>query len=181
MNEINLVLKTCALNSSTIINSTGFTIGSPLDETVLELYLDDNTKVKFLPHDIGGKFPNLESISAWLCGLEAISKENFQELSKLRRLAINGNKIREISADTFEDLPLEWLFLDNNMIQTLDVKLFEGLNRLQIVTLSANLCVDKDFHGEIQIAEMSKVITEKCAIRESSPSLDETRNSEKEK
>lgn len=162
VNELDVVLKTCIMNS-TAINSNYFTITSVKDETVEEIYFDHNHDLNFLPNAIGEKFPNLLSLSAWRCSLLSVSRDNFIQLLSLRRMALNENNIQTISTETFEDLTsLEWLFLDHNKIKTLDVEVFKSLHKLQFISLSSNLCVDKDFNGEVQMAEIHRAVEENC-------------------
>lgn len=162
LNELLEVLKSCIMDSIKI-DSSEFTIGSAKDETVEEIYFDHNPNLSFLPKAIGEKFPNLLSLSAWDCSLIIVSKDNFINLSSVRRMALNENQITTISAETFKDLQsLEWLFLDHNRIKSLNAEVFESLPRLKLLSLVSNKCVDKDFSGELEMAEMPQVLTEKC-------------------
>jgi Leucine rich repeat len=115
------------------------------------------------------------SLSAWMCGIVSISKKHFHQLSLLRRVALNGNEIHRVTSDTFEDLTnLEWLFLDNNRIKFLDVHAFEGLSRLQTLSLQGNLCIDRDFTGLSEMAEMHTNISENCtAVHVNLPVLED--------
>lgn len=102
------------------IDASDFAFTTP-DETITEIYADGNLNLKYLPLNIYEIYPNMIGISFWYCSVVAVSKANFQKLSKIRRLALNQNRISVIENDTFEDLEsLEWLLLDNNRITKID-------------------------------------------------------------
>lgn len=109
---INTDLQTCFMDGETIIDELGTMISSILKKSVTEVFFDRNKNIEFLPENIYEKFPNIVSYTAWDCALNSVSKVNFKSLSKLRRLALNNNKIQRIESDTFEDLKaLELLML----------------------------------------------------------------------
>lgn len=133
------VVKSCNMNELTVIKSDGFLIASPRDEDVEEMLFDKNEQIAFLPENTDKKFRNIVSYSAWTCSLKSISKIYFKNLVKLRRLALDMNKIETIDADTFEDLKsLQWLFLNNNKLATLKVEIFANLHRLIVLRLREN-------------------------------------------
>lgn len=96
-------LKTCFMNGKTTIGESSVKI-STRDETELGLSLDGNQKVFHLPIEVAESFPNLQGYSAGGCSIKDISRENFKNLSKLKSLWLDGNQIRKIWEDTFDDL-----------------------------------------------------------------------------
>lgn len=96
-------LKTCYLNGNTTIGEANVKI-SKRDETVLGFFLDRNKKVFHLPIGVAESFPNLQGYSAGACSIKEISHENFENLTKLKSLWLNGNQIRKILENTFDDL-----------------------------------------------------------------------------
>lgn len=107
--------KTCFMNRTTSIHSTGTTIASTRDGGIEVLMFDGNKKIFYLPKNSYQNFPNLMQYSAWSCSIKSISKDNFKNLSKLKMLYLNLNQIERINSDTFVDLPsLEQVFLRNN-------------------------------------------------------------------
>jgi Leucine-rich repeat (LRR) protein len=115
-----VLLKSCRIDLETGIDASDFAFTTP-DETITEIYADGNLNLKYLPLNIYEIYPNMIGISFWYCSVVAVSKANFQKLSKIRRLALNQNRISVIENDTFEDLEsLEWLLLDNNRITKID-------------------------------------------------------------
>lgn len=74
--------------------------------------LGNNKKIRFLPENPADKFPNLKLYRPYSCSIEEISKVNFKDLRKLRKLYLDNNAIRKVASDTFEDLTsLEYLSL----------------------------------------------------------------------
>lgn len=168
------------MNESTTINSTGFSISSSKDNNVKGFYSYRNDKIEFLPENFAEKFPNLVVIWASRCSIKKVSKKNFRNLRKLRGLDLDKNQIERIESDTFDDLiELEELHLgklkrfqktdsktfkfpDNNMIKAFQGKAFAKLVSLENVYLESNDCIDQKFTSESAIAEIEKVVNEKC-------------------
>lgn len=94
----------CLMNISTVIDSEGFTITTPVTMSVEGLSSFGNRKIKFLPENLAEKFPKLLIMWAQSCSIEKITKKNFQNLNKLLGLAIGDNRIEKIASDTFGDL-----------------------------------------------------------------------------
>jgi Leucine-rich repeat (LRR) protein len=77
---------------------------------VLDLKL--NVKILYLPVKTSEVFPNLLSYQAAMCGIKAISRENFFGLSQLKQLSLYNNSIETIPNNVFEGLTsLEMLSL----------------------------------------------------------------------
>jgi Leucine-rich repeat (LRR) protein len=110
---INLAnLKTCRMDRSTSIASTGFTLSSERDETVTGIYFTNSQNIFELPEKVFEKFPNLLGFAAQSCQLRFIREGNLKGLSKLRELNLHNNKIESITVDAFQDLvSLEKIFL----------------------------------------------------------------------
>lgn len=103
--------KTCNM-SSTAINTTDFVITSDRDEAVDGFWANGNEQLKYLPKNLGEKLPNLIKLQAMFCSIKAVSKDNFEGLSKLKSLNLQGNEIAKIDDDTFELIPaVEWISL----------------------------------------------------------------------
>lgn len=57
------------------------------------------------------------------------------------------------------------LITDQNYIQFMNGEVFRGLNRLEIVWLYSNSCID-DYILKDKISTLSQVVTEKCGFNE---------------
>lgn len=109
------ILKSCNLNATTVINSTGVSLSSAPDRSLTRLNMSKNKKIVHLPEDIDQNFPNLLHYDSKRCSITTISKKNFKGLRKLTKLVLWGNQIEKITKDTFEDLAnLEVLSLGKN-------------------------------------------------------------------
>lgn len=95
--------RTCFMKTETAINSTGFIISSR-DEHIGALQMHLNEEIRFLPEKVSETFPNLLLIWAYKCSLTEVSKNNFENLAKLRSLFLNNNQIEKIPSNAFEDL-----------------------------------------------------------------------------
>lgn len=128
---------TCVVNQA--IDSEHYVLESGLDTTVGQFYISENKKVKFLPANIGEKFPNLKEFRVWGCGLTVLRDFYFQNMTNVKYLDLGYNRISNIESSAFKDLVnLEHLFLNNNMIETLHENLFVTMVKLQLLFLADN-------------------------------------------
>ncbi|KAG5669789.1 hypothetical protein PVAND_000082 [Polypedilum vanderplanki] len=163
-------------DKSTIIDSEDFEMTVDRNEYVEGFYFSQctmenyhicafqkNHKIKFLPIKISDKFPNFVVIFAEVKSFLKIRKDSFQNLNKLRKLALAKNNIETIETGSFDDLVelktltlsqnkiknadenifknlvnLEESSIDNNEISVLNPKLFENLRKLKELDISAN-------------------------------------------
>lgn len=102
------------MNDSTSILNFDSKLSSEVDKSVTGLNFDGNKKIFYLPVLISQKFPNLIAYTASNCSIDSISKENFQDLKKLKILYLHENEIQTLTGNVFEDLEsLEELLLGN--------------------------------------------------------------------
>lgn len=144
--------------------------------------------MKYLPKEVGEKFPNLKSFSSEKCGLTIVRNFYFKNMQKLDFLQLRRNEIVTIEAGSFDDLiKMDSLFLDNNLIETLDAKLFAKLvtvrkisltsnkikflspttfkipgGELTTVFLGENVCIDKYYYENHNLNELESDLRAKC-------------------
>lgn len=97
-------VKVCWMKEKTSISSSKFTISSELEKDVEALSFRENKRINFLPIKVHEKFPSLLVYGSSQCSIKEISKANFEKLSKLKILWLDGNEIEIIATDVFEDL-----------------------------------------------------------------------------
>lgn len=108
------------------------------DSDVLE-YNTTKQNTDYLPHGLAEKFVNLEIVYVIDSGLKAITRNDFESLTKLKEIALYGNQINEIPANCFDDLiNLRKLSLSNNRIKYLPNEVFHRLPNLNEVYISRN-------------------------------------------
>jgi len=114
-------IATCNINLSAIIDFPGYRITSNRNETIETMRFESNKRIQFLPVSSNDKFPNLAVIDACNCSIQSISKENFNNLTKLKKILLSYNEISEISNETFEGLAsLEEISLGEFSINSAD-------------------------------------------------------------
>lgn len=103
------------MDNATKIDSPGYTVSTPRNDLVTGIYYQLNKKISYLPSQLNETFPNLIAITAHRCSVKAVSKENFNNLIKLKLLWLDHNQIEKIYSDTFDTLiSLEILDLSEN-------------------------------------------------------------------
>lgn len=129
--------KTCRVSQP--IETEEYVLASPVNTTVEQFYVSENDKVKYLPKDIGDKFPSLKEFWALSCGLTVLRDHYFKNMANLLNLNLFGNKITTIEPAAFKDLvSLEKLWLENNLIETLDGRTFATMVNLKQLDLHQN-------------------------------------------
>ncbi|KAJ8016617.1 hypothetical protein DPEC_G00009100 [Dallia pectoralis] len=129
----------CLLSESLIAcGSTGLAhIPLLSDQGVKNLYLADNKISKIPPWALAG-LPNLEWLDLSKNKLEdsSISADLFQNLTKLRRLNLDGNNLTKVPL--FLPPSLEELKMNDNKILSLTPSSFKGLSKLLTLELEDN-------------------------------------------
>jgi hypothetical protein len=98
------LLRSCRMDEITVIDSADFTFSSDVDGEMSEIFATLNSKIEYLPIKIYEKFPNLLSLSFSDCGLKALTFDNLQGLTSMKRMKFSNNQIETIEIDTFKDL-----------------------------------------------------------------------------
>lgn len=94
----------CFVTERTAINSTNFVIGEQKDEEIGGMIFDSNKNIEYLPNKIYLQFPNLVVYKADRCSLTQISKQNFEQLKRLKVISLVSNQLKKISGNTFTGL-----------------------------------------------------------------------------
>lgn len=116
-----------------------FVSKEPILYDVEVFYLRINKYVKFLPRDMGEKFPNLKEFDSRQCSLTIIREFYLKSMRKLQALILIHNKIAIIEPEAFKDLvKVDKIWLHDNLIETLDEKLFSSMISLKHIYLQSN-------------------------------------------
>jgi len=155
------------MTEKTVIDSTGFLFKSTEDEEVKAISYWGNKKIQFLPEMIGETFPNMNALVARDCSIRAISKKNFEKLSKLVILDLDKNQIERIESDTFEGLmALEHLAISVNKIKYVNSRAFAVLPNLKKIWIQINPCIYDNANTPSSIAKMFQNVDAKCGFCE---------------
>lgn len=121
------------------ISSEDYVLDSPLNENVIRFIFDENINVKYLPKQVGEKFPNLKTYRSEKCGLTIVRNFNFKNMQNLELLLLRKNQIAKIEAGSFDDLTkVTHLQLDGNLIETLDENIFAKMIKVEKIALTSN-------------------------------------------
>ena len=96
-----------------------------------------NNQLESLPEMV---LSNMKSLRWLYLDENMLSAITVHGLHHLKVISVTGNRISAISCENFIDLPsLKTLHLDQNMISSIDEYAFQGLIKLEMLTLSENL------------------------------------------
>lgn len=178
---------TCLINAT--IDTEDYVLKSPVNTRVVEFLISNNTGVKFIPKEIGKKFPNLKTLMVNYCWLSVLRSFFFKDMYNLKYLDLKENKIALVDAGAFEDqVNVNELNLASNLIETLEENLLLpmanlariNLNRnrikflnpatfkipggeLIIVSLRENSCIDRNYSYE-NVNQLESDLKVNCAV-----------------
>lgn len=104
--DCKLVEKMCSMVSTTVIDSPGFTVLSPVNEDVKMIMLAYNKNIQYLPENLFENFPALRHVDGAACSIKQLSKATFRNLFSLEQINLDGNLIERIEGDTFDSLKM---------------------------------------------------------------------------
>jgi hypothetical protein len=131
-------------------------------------YIWGSYQIDFIPLEIFTEFPNLNTLDFWTCNLPTVKEGLFKpEFQKLEYLNLGWSRIETIEPNAFQYLvKLKWIRMYDNKIKTLSYRLFknnpdliyigiasnkinsihpnffDGLEKLKLIDLEMNPCVD---------------------------------------
>lgn len=124
-----------------------------------------NFKLEYFPKNIEQFFPNLKILTINRCLLTTISKHDLTGLKQLRQLNMNGNFIRSLPNNLFENVSeIETVSFNRNRIEFIGPNIFDGLRNLSCVNLKMNPSIDACFkkNGELSLDQLKTIIEENC-------------------
>lgn len=132
-----LLSRTCFVDDEKIENPN--VILKPEDSAEFTQIIFALGDVKFLPKKISNFFQQLESLTSSNGNFEKVSKENFENLTKLKSLNLIIGNLKKIEKNSFDDLTdLTNLNLADNKIKFLNSKTFRNLENLATLDISGN-------------------------------------------
>jgi len=100
--------------------------------------------LKGVPQNLKHFFPNLDMLMMRECGIETLKKDDLKELSQLKVLFCDGNFIKSLPDDVFDETPLlEMVSFQRNKIEHIGPKTFSSLKLLQLADLMLNVNFDR--------------------------------------
>lgn len=130
-------MNACTINQ--VIGSDAYVLASEPNATVTFFDISSNRQVKYLPREIGEKFPNLKEVAAMQCGLTIVRDHYFKNMRNVENVDLSFNYIASIEAGAFDDMEsLKKLSLHFNMIEALDERTFSKLPNLGTLYIDKN-------------------------------------------
>ncbi|XP_053564672.1 transforming growth factor beta activator LRRC32 [Bombina bombina] len=102
-------------------------------------YLDlSYNEIKYIPEDFFITLPSLRFLNLSRNCLEVFSVDQTVTLNSLVILDLSGNTLRNISLSPTSFYSLQQLYLQNNLLQTLESTIFQGLRSILTIDLQNN-------------------------------------------
>ncbi|KAG5667710.1 hypothetical protein PVAND_015681 [Polypedilum vanderplanki] len=108
--------------------------------------------------------PNLLGLSIQNSKLKEITQNDLKQFPKMQHLFIIKNQLAVLENDLLKFNPeLIYINFKENLIKTIDSKLFDGLTKLNKIVLLKIECVDKEGAETEGIKEIIDAVKDKCA------------------
>lgn len=148
--------------SVTIIS--GNLLGELIYDEIKTFTVNESPLLEFLPTGIEKFFPNLEKIEISDSGLKNLTQNSLKNLTKLRFLILNNNKLEDIDSNPFEfNNKIEKVDLSGNQIKIFQVGSLKVLKHLKKLDLSNNLCINETADNPFELKKLKINIYENCA------------------
>ncbi|XP_037041999.1 uncharacterized protein LOC119078537 [Bradysia coprophila] len=120
----------------------------------------------YLPTGLAKFFPNLIGLSVEQ-HLKEITKNDLEPFPNLIHLWLVRNPLEVIEKDLFMYNPdLAYISLRQNFIKEIDSNVFDHLDRLSILELDRNECINDNAAGRYDVMRLIKQIKEKCVVEQ---------------
>lgn len=117
----------------------------------------------YLPKGIDTFFPNLIGLSVEQ-HLKEITQNDLKPFPKLEHFWAASNRLEVIEKDLFKYNPeLTYISLKKNFIRQIDPNVFDHLQKLRILQLERNECIDDNAVGVYGVQQLIVQSKEKCA------------------
>lgn len=122
---------------------------SNISDISIEALIYENKPMKFMPLQLGLKFPFIEMIRFINTSLKEVHKKEFKYLKHLIIINLKDNQLQELEKNLFEDnSKLELINLVENKIKFIHPKAFDNKNgllpNLKIIYLKNNICISRN-------------------------------------
>lgn len=135
--EISNTSRECRVENQKILEP-GVTVASS-DDNIKVFSIRNSGDVKFLPEQVGAKFPELFYFEVTRCSVENVEEKHFENMSVLIILSLTFNFIQSLPGEPFKHLKqLNHLSLMSNQIVHLSNSVFGTLSNLNVLLLSRN-------------------------------------------
>lgn len=162
--NINRDLRTCYVGNL-VRGSPGNSIDPDQRSTVEAMEIQNLGNVKFLPNNIGEKFPNLLAFKVHNCPVKNIN--NLEEMSKLVYLGLDRTDIKSLPRGSLDGLPkLEWFRIFGNEIDHIDANVFNSTRSLKVIYMRNNHLrdLDENLFRELKNLEELNLQTNKIKV-----------------
>lgn len=147
--------------NTVISNVTGKHISAANNSVVGGIHI---IGASYLPNGIETFFPNLIGLSVEQ-HLKEITKSDLKPFPKLKHVWLARNQLEAIEDDLFKYNPdLIYISLRQNFIKEIGPNVFNQLDKLTILELDRNECVNENAVGRYAVARLIEQLNEKCTV-----------------
>ncbi|XP_037042002.1 uncharacterized protein LOC119078538 [Bradysia coprophila] len=149
--------------NTVVSNVTGMHVPSANNSNVQGIHIFG---ASYLPTGIEKFFPNLIGLSVEQ-HLKEITKNDLEPFPNLKHVWLARNQLEVIEEDLFVYNPdLVYISLRQNFIKEIDSNVFDHLDRLSILELDRNECLNDNAIGRYAVVQLIKQVKEKCTVEQ---------------
>lgn len=119
--------------------------------------------ISFFRSGFSQYFPNIAGLELTNSNVKVIRKQDLSPFRLLQFLVMQGNRLESLEIDTFEGNPnIDYVVFANNDLKHLDPRTFDVLTRLYYLDVTSNRCINRAASTPQQLAELKTEIGIKC-------------------
>lgn len=150
-------------DDSYITEVTGKHADGKTNENVIQMHVI-NQNVEYFPGGLKEIFPNLEAIVIKNSTLKCIFHHDLVSFPKLKYVNLQDNQIEVLGPKLFEgNSDLTEIYLERNRIKNIRDDLIDPLEHLTVIRLAENVCIEKDLEvTPVSMTDVKSQIIAKC-------------------
>lgn len=147
-----------------ITNVTGTHLAKYDNSNITQIHIFKH-KFEYFPRGMNDFFENIIAIHAGMNGLAFLEKDDMRVFDKLRFLYLYNNVLQTLTSDVFEEnLQLEYVSFYGNLLKQIGSNILTPLKSIKTAYFNKNICIDKQaVHNLREIAEIKLEIAQSCS------------------
>jgi Leucine-rich repeat (LRR) protein len=160
----------CSLSADPSITSPGVTVTSAngnhkpsMSHADVQGFRSIGATINFMPRGLNDIFPNLIVITINNAGMKELHQSDLKHFPRLRVLSLYDNAITIVEQNLFKfNRELEYINFNSNKIRQIHPTVFDHLNKLSMLWLNFNVCVDHGTSGRSDVVNLISKVKQEC-------------------
>lgn len=119
--------------------------------------------LKNIPKGLSNFFQNMQVLFFGSCPIDNLNGDELEEYSNLETFINIYSKIKKVPGSFFKNnQKLKHIQFNNNQIEKIGTKLFDGVENLESIWFEENICVNNSAQSKVEVLRLIQDLKEKC-------------------